>query len=321
MSFETEIDRGDDIAPAYGGGGNGDRNTMNYNELLLDLPDGRSLQVATLGEPSGKTVLFHHGTPGSANLVKMLAPLAEDGSLFVVTTSRAGYGKSSRLEGRDVASVVSDARAALDALGRRDYVVVGWSGGGPHALACAALDAPRCRGAWSLAGVVPTGLDFDWTEGMGPENVEEFAMAQEGGPEYEASMAAYGEAFVNARPDNVVELFGGLLSEPDRAAFEPLERREAFVESLHQGFESGWRGFFDDDQAMMKAWGFDPTTITVPVAVWFGDHDLMVPRTHGEWLTKSLPTATEYFFPGDGHVTLVINHLGELSSQIKAVHV
>ena len=81
------------------------KNTMNYNELLLDLPDGRTLQVATLGEPSGKTVLFHHGTPGSANLVKMLAPLAEDGTLFVVTTSRAGYGKSSRLKGRNVASV------------------------------------------------------------------------------------------------------------------------------------------------------------------------------------------------------------------------
>src|ERR1700689_4588136 len=261
MSFETEIDRGDDIAPAYGGGGNGDRNTMNYNELLLALPDGRTLQVATLGEPSGKTVLFHHGTPGSENLVKILAPLAEDGSLFVVTTSRAGYGKSSRLEGRDVASVVSDARAALDALGRGDYVVVGWSGGGPHALAWAALAAPRCRAAWSLAGVVPNGLDFDWTEGMGPENVEEFALAQEGGPAYEAHMAMVGEAFAAATKDNVIELFGGLLSEPDKAAFDTESSRESFAANLRQAFENGWRGFYDDDQAMMKEWGFDPTTI------------------------------------------------------------
>src|ERR1700691_241461 len=291
---------------------------MNYNEFLLDLPDGRTLEVATLGEPSGATVLFHHGTPGSANLVKMLAPLAEDGGAFVVTTSRAGYGKSSRLEGRDVAAVVSDARAALDALGRGDYVVIGWSGGGPHALACAALDAPRCRAAWSLAGVVPTGLDFDWTEGMAQENIDEFALAVEGGPVYEASMATYGEAFATATKDNVVELFGGLLSDPDKAVFEPEAAREAFVESLHQGFESGWRGFFDDHQAMIKQWGFAPTTITVPVAVWFGDHDMMVPRTHGEWLVKSLPTATKYFFPGDGHVSLVVNHQDELSSQLKA---
>jgi pimeloyl-ACP methyl ester carboxylesterase len=293
---------------------------MNYNEFLIDTPDARALQVATLGEASGHTVLFHHGTPGSANFVKMLAPLVEDGSLFVVTTSRAGYGKSSRLEGRDVASVVSDARAALDALGRSQYVAVGWSGGGPHALACAALDAPRCRAAWSLAGVVPTNLDFDWTEGMGPENVEEFALAREGGPQYEARIAMYGDAFAAATKDDVVELFGGLLSEPDKAALEPVARREDFAASMHQGFEFGWRGFYDDDQAMMKEWGFDPTTISVPVAVWFGDDDLMVPRTHGEWLARNLATASRHFFEGEGHVSLVTSHLDELSAAIKATY-
>ncbi len=290
---------------------------MNYNEFVIDTPDGRSLEVGTLGEPTGRTVLFHHGTPGSANLVKMFAPLAEDGSVFVVTTSRAGYGKSSRVEGRDVASVVADARAALDSLGRDEYVVVGWSGGGPHALACAALDTPRCRAAWCLASVVPTNLDFDWTEGMGPENVEEFALAKKGGPEYEAMMATYGEAFATATKDNVVELFGGLLSAPDREVFAPEDRRVAFVDSLHQGFEFGWRGFFDDDQAMMKEWGFEPTTITVPVAVWFGDQDLMVPRTHGEWLAANVPTASRHFFPGDGHVSLVQNHQDELLAAVK----
>jgi len=115
--------------------------------------------------------------PGSANLVKMLAPLAEDGSLFIVTSSRAGYSKSSRLEGRDVASVVGDVRVALDSLGRGDYVVVGCP---------AATTRARLRGARRAAlsrGVVArqcraTNLNFDWTEGMGPENVEEFALAK-----------------------------------------------------------------------------------------------------------------------------------------------
>jgi pimeloyl-ACP methyl ester carboxylesterase len=293
---------------------------VNYNEVLIDLPDGRTLEVATLGEPSGHTVLFHHGTPGSANLVKMLSPLADDDSLFIITMSRAGYGKSSRLEGRDVASVVSDARAVLDSLGRSDYVAVGWSGGGPHALACAALDAPRCLAAWSLASVVPSNLDFDWTEGMGPENVADFALAKEAGPAYEARMALYGDAFKDATKDNVIELFGGLLSEPDKAAMAPEVAREAFAASMRQGFEFGWRGFYDDDQAMMKEWGFDPSTITVPVAVWFGDHDLMVPRTHGEWLAQNVPTATKSFFAGDGHVSLVTGHLDELSAAIKTTY-
>jgi pimeloyl-ACP methyl ester carboxylesterase len=293
---------------------------MNYHEVLIELSDGRYLEVGTVGAPSGRTVLFHHGTPGSVNLVKMLAPLADDGSLFIVTTSRAGYGKSSRLEGRDVAAVVPDARAALDSLGRSEYVAVGWSGGGPHALACAALDAPRCLAAWSLAGVVPTNLDFDWTAGMGPENVEEFALAQRGGLEYESHIAMYGDAFATATKDNVVELFGGLLSEPDKAVFETEATREDFAASLRQGFEFGWRGFFDDDQAMMKEWGFDPAAITVPVSVWFGDQDLMVPRTHGEWLVDNLPTASKHFFPGDGHVSMVSSHLDELFAAIDATY-
>jgi pimeloyl-ACP methyl ester carboxylesterase len=293
---------------------------MNYREFLIDTPDGRTLEVATLGEPTGNTVLYHHGTPSAANMVKMMAPLVDDGTLFLVTTSRAGYGKSSRLEGRDVASVVNDARAALDSLGRGDYVVVGWSGGGPHALACAALDAPRCLAAWSLAGVVPTNMDFDWTEGMGPENVEEFALAQEGGPEYEAHMAMMGEVLAAATTDNIVEVFGGLFSEPDKAALESVAAREAFVENVRKAFENGWRGFYDDDQAMMKEWGFDPTTISVPVAVWFGDQDLMVPRTHGEWLAKNLPTATKHFFAGEGHVTVWGNHFDELSAAINKIY-
>ncbi len=293
---------------------------MNYNEFLIDLPDGRCLEVATLGDPAGRTVLFHHGTPGSASKVKMIAPLADDGRVFLVTTSRAGYGKSSRQEGRDVASVVNDSRAALDSLGRGEYVAVGWSGGGPHALACAALDAPRCRAAWSLAGVAPTNLDFDWTEGMGPENVEEFALAREGGPEYEAHIAMYGDVFAASTTGNIVELFGGLLSDPDKEVFQSESVRADFVATLHQSVENGWRGYFDDDQAMMKQWGFDPASITVPVAVWFGDRDLMVPRTHGEWLAKNLPTASRHFFPGDGHVTLFVNHLDELSAAIEALY-
>jgi pimeloyl-ACP methyl ester carboxylesterase len=290
---------------------------MTYNEFLIDTPDGRVLQVATLGEPSGHTVFWHHGTPGSASQVMMFAPLVEVGNLFLVTISRAGYGPSSRLEGRDVAAVVGDADAALDAVGRGDYVVVGWSGGGPHALACAALDAPRCRAAWSIAGVVPTNLDFDWTEGMGPENVEEFALAKAGGPEYEARIATYGDAFKTVTGDVVVELFGGLFSEVDAAAMEVEARREQFAASLRQGFEFGWHGFYDDDQAVMKEWGFDPTTISIPVAVWYGDHDLMVPQTHGEWLVQNLPTASQHYHAGEGHVSLFTNHFDELAAAIE----
>ena len=126
---------------------------------FVTLIDGRQLEIMTSGDPSGRTVVFHHGTPSWAGLGPHMAEAF--GNSFVVSYSRAGYGNSTRQTGRTVSSVVSDIRQVLDHLGRKEYISVGWSGGGPHALACAALDSPRCQAALSLAGVVPMDVDFD----------------------------------------------------------------------------------------------------------------------------------------------------------------
>ncbi len=290
---------------------------MTYKERQVGCPDGRVLDVATIGDPSNPAVFFHHGTPGSASLVRTLEDVALKGNLFLVTMSRAGYGASTRQEGRDVAAAVPDTRTVLDALAVDRYAVVGWSGGGPHALACAALDAPRCIGAWSLAGVAPFTADFDWTEGMGPENVQEMELAVKGGPDYEAHMEMIGTALGEATVDNVIDLFGGLLSDPDKDALTPVAPRELFVDSLRQGFANGWRGFYDDDRAIISDWGFEPGAITVPVAVWYGDHDLMVPPTHAKWLLKTIATSSEHHFPDEGHLSLIANHMDELSADVK----
>jgi pimeloyl-ACP methyl ester carboxylesterase len=290
---------------------------MTYEERTVASPDGRVLEVATIGDSSRPAVFFHHGTPGSASLVRTIEELATKGDLFLVTMSRAGYGTSTRQEGRDVAAAVPDTRTVLDALGIDRYAVVGWSGGGPHALACAALDAPRCVAAWSLAGVAPFTADFDWTDGMGPENIEEMELAAKGGPEYEAHMEMIGTALGEATVDNVIDLFGGLLSEPDMATLEPHDARELFADSLRQGFVNGWRGFYDDDRAMMSDWGFEPGAITVPVSVWFGDNDLMVPPTHAQWLLRTITTSRGHHYPGEGHLSIIANHFDELASDIK----
>jgi pimeloyl-ACP methyl ester carboxylesterase len=289
---------------------------MSYLEQMVTTPDGRQLEVATLGDPSGLTVVFHHGTPGSVKLVNYFAKIADQSSLYFVTFSRAGYGLSSRLDARSVSSVVADVTTVLDALGRDDYMSLGWSGGGPHALACAALDAPRCVAAWSLAGVVPIDADIDWTEGMGPENLEEFSLALEGGSEYEAHIMRDGERFAGSTPENIVELFGGLLSEVDKVALVEHEARVVLASSSAHAFAQGYFGFYDDDRAFFRPWGFDPTKIEVPVFVWFGDHDLMVPSSHGQWLVEHVPTAIKVHKPNEGHVSLLTNHEDELEGSL-----
>ena len=292
---------------------------MNVDAHLVVTPDGRTLEVATVGRPEGDTIFFHHGTPGSVALIAFFAEVAQRAELFVVSMSRPGYGHSSRLEGRTVSSVVSDVTTVLDFLGRASYLSVGWSGGGPHALACAALDAPRCRAAWSLAGVAPMDADFDWTAGMGAENLEEFALATEGGVRYEEFMARTGEEFSGATPDNIVELFGSLLPPVDLASLADADVRLNLANSARHAFANGWYGFYDDDRAFFAPWGFDPTAIEVPVAVWYGDQDLMVPPSHGAWLASKLATAVPTNFTLEGHLSLVTNHLEDLVASFASV--
>ena len=290
-----------------------------YQEFMIESADGRALEVATLGDPSGRTVFFHHGSPGSSPLLRSLAPLAERAGLFLVTSSRPGYGRSSRRKGRSIADQVDDVTTALDHLGRSRYASLGWSGGGPHALACAALDAPRCAGAWSLAGVVPIDAGFDWTEGMGPENLEEFRLALEGGEAYEQHMREAGEQFATATADNIVALFGGLLSDVDRAALAEESAREILAASNAHAFALGVWGFYDDDRAFFSPWGFDPGDLAVPVSVWYGDQDLMVPATHGAWLSARIPGVRVHHVSEEGHISIVSNHLEELGNEIAAV--
>jgi pimeloyl-ACP methyl ester carboxylesterase len=242
----------------------------------------------------------------------MLEPLLELGDFYLVTASRPAYGQSSRDEGHSVSSAVDDAKAALARVGRKRYVALGWSGGGPRSLASAALDND-CIGAVAVASIAPADVDFDWTDGMGPENVAEFALAKEGGAPYEEYMAAAGEEIAKIDADTLYDVLGGLFPDVDRAALADDADRQTFVESMTYGFANGWRGYFDDNVAMIGPWGFDVSSIDKPVHLFYGDADLMVPPTHGAWLTGNIPRVVVHHRPNEGHVSIVSEHFDELA--------
>ena len=288
---------------------------MTYTDAIVTTPDGRDLEVAAVGDPKGATIVFHHGTPGSAPLVKAFDATATERGYFIITMSRAGYGPSSRLEGRDAAHVVQDVQVALQHFGRVRYVSIGWSGGGPHALACAALDA-KCDAVVSLAGVAPANVDFDWTEGMGPENITEFELARRGGPEYEEHLKFQSDMLASATADSVIELMSGLLPDADKEALADDEARTTLAAAFQHGCGTSHLGFLDDDQLFLRDWGFELSGIAVPTDVWFGGTDLMVPPTHGHFLVGAIAGATAFHYPQDGHVSIVTNHQGELFDRI-----
>ena len=277
--------------------------------ITVPTPDGRSLEVLVFGPEDGTPLVFHNGLPSAAVPFPQLERVAAALGLRVVTWSRPGYGHSTpRTDGTTtyhVADDVADTVAVLDALGLGTFVTLGWSGGGPRALACAALLPERCRAAATLAGVGPYGVEgLDFLAGMGPENVRDVHASLEGAEALEASLLPEIGGYVNLTGDDVVAAFGGLVTDVDAASLTG-ELADYVAADFRASVTQGMVGMRDDSLAIVRPWGFDVGAIDVPVAVWQGRQDLMVPYAHGVWLADHVPGARRHLYDEEGHLSLV----------------
>lgn len=276
----------------------------------LGMPDGRVIEYFDSGPAAGRLPLVcHHGTPGTALLYLRWKHAAAEAGMRVIAYSRPGYGASSRLAGRDVAQAAADTASLLDHLGASEFVTLGWSGGGPHTLACGALLADRCKAVATIAGVGAWGQsDLDFLAGMGQENIDEFNAAIGGEEALNGFLAEHYATFSRVTGTDVAESLGGLISPPDKAALT-----DAFADNLAATFRwsvySGFTGWIDDDLAFTRPWGFRLSDMHVPVTVWQGQQDRMVPGTHGKWLAKHIPDARFMFDAEQGHISLATTHL------------
>jgi pimeloyl-ACP methyl ester carboxylesterase len=198
-------------------------------------------------------------------------------------------------------------------------MTIGWSGGGPHALACAARLADQCVAAASLAGVAPYEADgLDWMAGMGPENVEEFSLALKGEAALTPWMEEQARVLRDVQPADVAAALGGLVSDVDKASLTGAYA-EFMAEVFQRSVSSGIAGWRDDDLAFAHGWGFDLAEIDVPVAVWQGEQDRMVPFTHGQWLAEHIPNARVHLYHDEGHLSLAVNALDRVLDDLLAM--
>jgi len=276
------------------------------DELLIDARDGRDLEVLTGGDPDGFPWLFHGGTPSAAVGSDLIDRSARQAGLRLITYSRPGYGTSTpRPWPRPrIADDLADSIVILDALGVDDFVTLGWSGGGPRALACAALLPRRCRAAASLAGVGPSDVpDLDFTAGMGPENVAEFAAAAAGPEAYGAFLAEPVAQLAAITGDEVAASLGELITPVDAAALTG-EFADWLAASFRHAAAQGAIGWREDGLAIMAPWEFSLHDVRVPVSIWQGSQDGMVPLSHGEWLAANVPGARAHLSQTEGHISL-----------------
>lgn len=292
---------------------------MDVTELSLDMGGGRSLDVRIAGPRNGAVLVAHHGTPSTGRPFRPFVEVAGDRGVRIVTYSRPGYAGSTRTPGRSVASCAADTAAIVEHLGVERFYTTGQSGGGPHALACAALLPDRVIACATTAGVGPYNADgLDFLAGMAEENVREFGAALAGSDELRAYLEHEADALRAATADDLAEALGGLVSPVDVAALTGEFAEHATV-MLHESISAGIWGWFDDDVAFTRPWGFDLADIRVPVTVWQGAQDRMVPFAHGKWLAASIPRANARLFDDEGHLSLVVGSFAAILDDLLAV--
>lgn len=286
--------------------------------IVVELADGRTLEAVSEGDRDGRLLVFHHGSPGAAVPFAPFDRAAAERGIHVVTYSRPGFGGSTRHEGRRVADCASDVAALADHLGAETFLTVGWSGGGPHAIACAALMPDRVAAAATIAGVAPYDAEgLDWTAGMGQDNRIEYPLAASDPAALLEWLRPQVETMATIAPGEIVAAMRSIISAVDEGALSG-ELGEVVAQSLHRAFENGPWGWYDDDLAFVAPWGIDLGSIAVPISVWQGRHDLMVPIAHSEWLAANVAGARPRLHLEHGHLTLVIDGIGEILDDLLA---
>jgi pimeloyl-ACP methyl ester carboxylesterase len=263
--------------------------------------DGRRLAVSLSGDPQGEPVFYLHGTPGSRVGPRPSDQELNDRHVCLISFDRPGYGRSDRLEFRTVADVVPDVETIAESLGLERFAVLGRSGGGPHALACAALLPERVAGAAALVSLAPWQAEgLDWFGGMADSNVEAYTTAASD-PEELRILLIEAAAKITADPTSHLAILAPEMPEVDRRIVTDKGTRALLAQNLIEGLRNSADGWIDDVLAFCSPWGFDVSSITVPVYLWHGGRDVFSPVTHTRWLAARIPDAHPEFEPERAH--------------------
>src|SRR5829696_562225 len=254
----------------------------------VTLADGRVLRVHDSGPGPAQALLWHHGSPQTGRL---LAPVLEEASargIRLFSYARPSYDGSTPAPGRSIGSAADDVRQIGDALGIDRFATMGASGGGPHALACAALLPDRVTAVVALASPAPLRDAFDWYDGMAaPAAVRAATEGREARARFAETDEFDESQFIAA----------------DWAALQGVWR--ALGEDAGAAEAEGPDGLIDDDVALVSPWGFDLASIRVPVLLVQGAADRVIPAAHARRLHGLIPGSELWERPDDGHISVL----------------
>jgi pimeloyl-ACP methyl ester carboxylesterase len=281
------------------------------------LRDGRTLAYSEWGDPAGRPVLFFHGTPGSRLLSPDALVPGTSASVGVrlITIDRPGFGRSDPQPGRTLLDWADDVTELAEALDLKRFAVVGWSDGGPHALACAATIAPRLTVVGVLASRGPLDEVPGAWEVLDPDRRELLNLARSY-PGRALGQIAERNRWIIERPESVLR---APWPEADAWLFESAERRVAFIEGIRETARQGLDGYAWDEIACRGPWEFALGEINIEVKVWHGEQDIIVAAANGRYLAEAIPNCRATFWPQDGHLSVIAQRWREILADLQPV--
>lgn len=278
----------------------------------LQAADGRRLRVDVAGDGQ-RVVVVQVGSPNAGVLYDGWAQDAATRGLTLLAYDRPGYGESSPQPGRNVADCAADVRTISEAVGFDRCAVWGFSGGGPHALACAALLDDLVVAVATIGSPAPSGAPgFDYFALMSDEARKDYELFRSDRAEWEREGREQREQLLAWSLEEFAEQWSAGKSPGDRTVLHG-EFGAWLYRAVQTGLAPGDEGWADDDIAIFRSpWRFDPASISIPVKVWHGLDDQFVPIEHGRWLAENIPGAQAELREHDGHLAVAAQRIGDV---------
>lgn len=271
-------------------------------EATIVVREGRKLGFAEFGDPTGRTILWFHGTPGARRQIPEDARvMAAANDLRIIGLDRPGIGLSTPHLYSSIYDSVPDVEILLDQLEVERFAVVGLSGGGPYALAVAHAMPDRVTVAGILGGVAPHVGEGHINGGL----VGHLASVRFALPWVHLPLARLFQAAVAvAAPvgPQLLDLYARFSPEGDRLVLARAEIKAMFLDDLITNSRHGMGAPLNDLILFLRPWGFAVSDIAVPVRWWHGDADNIVPFEHGKYVASLIPNAELYVRHGESHL-------------------
>jgi len=286
-------------------------------ERRIELDDGRHLGYAEYGDPRGRPILYFHGFHGSRLEAQLAHAAASRIGARVIAPDRPGYGLSDFKPGRAIVDWPDDVIRLADALGLERFAALGVSGRGPYALACAFAISQRLTATAVVCGLGP--LD---APGQARKLALPLRVGAAVGRKWPGLVTLLHELVISRliehRPERVLSMIAARSSAPDKAVLARADVGSVIIDSLCESVRCGAKGVAWDLLLCSRPWGFELRDVKMPVQLWHGEVDKVVPPAFGRYQAENLPQCKARFMPGEGHISVGVNHAEQIIRALAA---